>query len=109
MDTIYAPSMPWGQNIGLVARFTFTRNESGRPHRLEVIVQDTDGATTAKIEGTVGAEWMEDLPPGWPVGALVALNFGIPLPNYGLYSVEILLNDSSVKSLNLRVIPPPQA
>ena len=37
MDTVIAPTVPTGQNIGLLVRLEFTRNECGRPHRLEII------------------------------------------------------------------------
>lgn len=72
---------------------------------MEVVFQDTDGRQLAKLEGLVTPEWREDLPPGWKVGAMLGLNFNVPLPGYGLYSFEILVNDNSVKSLGLRVVP----
>ena len=107
IDTVYAPQVPSGRNVGLVARFTFTRNECGRPHRIEIIVQDTDGKQITKIGGTLEPALVKDQPIGWDTGVLFAVNFGLPLPAYGVYSIEILLNDSSVKSINLRVVQPP--
>lgn len=104
IDTIGVPEVPTGRNLGVVARFLFTKNECGRPHRIEIFVQDTDGKRVAQITGTVEPQWSEDIPPGWPTGAALALNFGIPLPTFGFYSVEFLMNDSSVKSLNFRVV-----
>ena len=106
IDTVYAPDVPWGQNLGVVARFTFTRNECGRPHRVELIAQDEDGQRLVHLTGTLEPQWDEGLPPGWSVGAMLTLNFGLPLPQFGLYAIEILLNDSSVKTLSLRVMPP---
>lgn len=105
IDTIYAQEVPTGHNLGLLARLTFTRAECGRPHRVEIIFQDQDGKRLTEIQGVVEPEWKEGLPPGWRTGALVGLNFGVPLPDYGVYAFEILVNDSSVKSLNLRVVP----
>jgi hypothetical protein len=105
IDTIYAPEVPTGQNVGLLARLTFSRQECGRAHRVEVIFQDQDGERLAEINATTEPQWVEGQPVGWPTGVLLGLNFGIPLPAYGVYAFEILLNDSLVKSIPLRVVP----
>lgn len=107
IDTVYAQQVPTGHNFGLLARVTFTRSECGRPHRVEIIFQDQDGAPLTQILGTIQPEWSEGLPPGWRTGAILGLNFGVQIPAYGVYAFEILVNDSSVKSLNLRVVTPP--
>lgn len=107
IDAIYASEVPAGQNLGLLMRITFTQGECGRPHRIEVFFRDTDGADLAKIEGEALPQWQDDLPVGWPVGSLIGLNFGVPLPSYGTYAFEILINDSHAKSLDLRVAEPP--
>jgi hypothetical protein len=107
IDTVYAPQVPTGHNLGLLLRIGFARVETERPHRIEVIFQDEDGERLAHITGVITPEWNEDLPPGWRVGSFSDLNFGVPLPRYGLYSFEILINDNQVKSIPLRVVPPP--
>jgi hypothetical protein len=109
IDTVHAAQVPTGHNIGLLSRITFTRNECGRPHRIEIIFQDADGQRLAQIDASVSPEYRENLPPGWPVGVLMGFNIGLPLPNYGVYSFEILVNDTSHKSIALRVAPPPDA
>ena len=109
IDTIYAPSVPTGQNLGLAARFTFTRNECGRPHRIEIPFQGEDGDRLALLSVVVTPEWSPDLPIHWSKGGLVALNFAVPLPRYGLYSFEILVNDQSHKTMPLRVLRPEAA
>jgi uncharacterized protein DUF6941 len=106
IDTLYAAEVPTGHNVGLLAKFTFTQGESGRPHRIELFFRTTDGAELVKIEALIAPEWDETLPPGWGVGAVMGINFGIPLPDYGLYSLEVMIDDRSVKSLQLRVVPP---
>jgi hypothetical protein len=87
-------------------RFTFTRNECDRPHRIEAVFQDIDGQRIAQIQGAVEPKWQEGLPPGWRTGAMLGMNIGIPLPAYGQYAFEILVNDNHVKTLNLRVERP---
>jgi hypothetical protein len=64
IDTVYAPQVPIGQNLGLLARFTFTRNECGRPHRIEIIFQDADGERLAQLVAPVEPEYPEGLPHG---------------------------------------------
>jgi hypothetical protein len=109
IDTVHAPQVPTGHNIGLLARFTFTRNECGRPHRIEIIFQDADGQRLAKIDASITPQYPEDIPVGWPVGVLAGFNLGLPLPGYGIYSFEILVNDTSHKSIDFRVARPPDA
>jgi hypothetical protein len=107
IDTVQAPAVPTGQNVGFLLRATFTRNECGRPHRLEVIFQDIDGQRLVHVNTVFTPEWNDDLPVGWRVGMQAGFNFGIPLPSYGVYSFEILIDDAHQKTLNLRVIPQP--
>ena len=108
IDTIGAEEVPTGVNLGLLMRLQFTRNECDRPHRLEVIVQDADGTQLVRIDTTMTPTWIEGLPAGWKTSALGGLNFGVPIPAYGEFSAEIMVNDTSVKSLPFRVIPPAQ-
>jgi uncharacterized protein DUF6941 len=105
IDTVHAPQVPTGRNLGLLARLTFTQGECGRPHRVEIYLRTTDGQELLKIEGVLEPAWDPTVPTGWPIGALLAVNFGAPFPDYGLYSIEIMIDDRSVKSLNLRVVP----
>ncbi len=107
IDSIYLSQVPGGQNVGIVCRFTFTRQECGRPHRLEVIFQDTDGARLSEISAVMTPPWIETQPAGWPTGVIMGLNLGLPLPHYGVYAFEILVNDSNKRSLNVRVEPSP--
>jgi hypothetical protein len=65
IDTIWSAEVPTGRNVGLLLRITFTRNECGRLHRIEIIFQDTDGARlilkvcvrTADHEYVITAVW----------------------------------------------------
>ena len=105
VDTVYTTEVPTGRNLGLLIRLTFTQGECGRPHRVEVFLRTTDGQELVKLEGVIEPQWDPTLPAGWPVGSLVALNFGAPLPEFGVYSIEIMVDDRSAKSLNLRLVP----
>ena len=109
IDTITAPTVPTGQNIGVHFRLGFTRQECGRPHRIEIIFQDEDGRRLLQLANVVTPEWTPTLPPHWRQGLAVGMNLGVPLPHYGLYSFELMVNDEARATLPLRVIPQEQA
>jgi len=109
IDTVTAAETPTGRNVGFLFRVAFSRSECGRPHRIEVIFQGEDGERLAHVQTVVTPEWSDDLPAHWKVKLLGALNFGVPLPRYGLYSFDVMINDSQEKAIELRVVPPPQA
>jgi Family of unknown function (DUF6941) len=104
VDTIWTAEVPTGQNVGLLISLLFTRNECGRPHRLEVIFQDEDGERLAQISGAIEPQWPEGIPPGWRSRTQAGFNIGLPLPRVGLYAFELLVNDSNVKTIPLRVL-----
>jgi hypothetical protein len=108
IDTVTAPTMPTVQFLGLLFRVGFTRGECGRPHRIEVILQGEDGERLMQATSVLEPVWNEELPPHWHVNLLGGLNFPVPLPRYGLYAFEILLNDSNAKTIPLRVVPADQ-
>jgi hypothetical protein len=65
IDTIIAGTVPTGQNIGLLFRLGFTRQECGRAHRVEILFQDEDGVRLAQISTVVTPEWTKGLPVHW--------------------------------------------
>ena len=103
IDTISAAQVPVTHNMGIVVQLEFTRNECGRPHRIEAHLQGIDGDTIAQIQGAITPEWVE-APVGWDTRAQVTMNVGILFPRYGEYAMEILVNDTSLKRINLRVV-----
>jgi hypothetical protein len=107
IDTIHRPEVPSAANLGLLARVIFTDEEMGLPYVLELNVYDEEGQQVAQLNGTITPERAEGLPESWPSGALLAINFGIPLPSYGAYTLTILLNELPLKSINFRVAPLP--
>lgn len=103
IDTVTIADVPTGANVGVLVRLTFTRNECGSPHRLEIIYQSFDGAHLARVDSVLTPEWNEPLPVQWRQGALIGLNIGLPLPAYGEYALEVMVNDNHMKTLRLRV------
>jgi Family of unknown function (DUF6941) len=107
IDTINAQEVPIILQIGLLIRVGFTRQECGRPHRFEVIFQDEDGQRLMQTSTVLEPAWDAAQPAHWRVNVLGALNFAVPLTRHGLYSFEILINDSNVKTIQVRAIEPP--
>jgi hypothetical protein len=106
IDTIHRPEVPSVANFGLLARITFTDEDVGLPHQVEVHLHDQGGEQVAQISGSQQLREVEGLPEAWPYGAILAINFGVPLPSYGTYTLTILLDGDPAKTINLRVIPP---
>jgi hypothetical protein len=103
IDTVFQDEVPAAQNLGLLMRIGFAHVECGRPHRLEITFQDEDGARLTHLQTVIQPEWSPELPPNWRQGAMAGLNLGLPLPRFGLYSFEVVINDTLVKSIPLRV------
>lgn len=107
VDTIFVPQVPSGHNLALLIRLTFTQEETGRPYEVRIVFRDADGNHLAELTARETPLWREDMPAGWPVGVLAAINLGVPLPAYGLYSFQIVLGGSVLKTIPLRVLAPP--
>ena len=69
-------------------------------------LRDQEGEQIAQVNLTAVPHRIEGLPEGWPTAALLAMNFGVPLPSFGAYTLTILLDDTPKKTLNLWVVPP---
>jgi hypothetical protein len=104
VDTVYAPAVPTAANLGILLRLTFTRNECGRPHRLEIIIQDIDGVRVAQLSGVLSPDWNDSLPLGWKVGMLAAFNLGLPIPRFGEYGISIMVNDTEARTIDFRAV-----
>jgi len=106
IDTIYRPEVPSVANLGLLARLVFTEDEAGEPHQFEARLHDQAGEQVAQFNVIAVPHLAEGLPEDWQSGALLAINFGVPLPSHGAYALTILLDGTPAKTINLRVVPP---
>ena len=106
IDTIYRPEVPSVANLGFLVRLTFTDEDIDQPHQLELRLEDQEGQQVAQATGSPSLQRVEGLPDGWPYGGIVAINFGVPLPSHGPYTLTVLLDGDPVKTINLRVAPP---
>lgn len=99
LDGIEISEMPMATTINLLVRIGFNRAECGRPHRVEVLVQDEDGARMFHLTRTLRPEWPEGYPVTWNRNEQFKLGFPLHFKRYGVYECAILLNDSLLKTI----------
>lgn len=93
--------------LTLAMRVLVHPTEMERPHELEVLLQDEDGAQVTKVNIAVGVGDQSAVPPGEEASIALPWNFpGQPvLPHAGRYSFEILIDGVHQASVPLRAIP----
>jgi hypothetical protein len=106
-DTIWTPTVPVMRPVGVGMRLTMTLAELKYEHDVELIFQDTDGRHIAQVNAKISAQPMPlNLPAGRPLAVAMALNLMLPIPNYGNYSLELLVDRGHKKSIDILVSPP---
>ena len=110
VDTVWTEVLPMVvPRMTLVMRFLATPAEAGRKHAVEIVVIDADGKKTASVGGEMAIERPPGLPMGMKHSLPLALNFfNMKFERSGAYSIEILVNGSSMKSLPLRIFEKPK-
>ncbi len=110
-DTIWAAQVPVSYpRLSFVLRLEFDAAEIGRKHRIDIQIMDEDGGNVQTVGGeiTVG-EKNAKLPKGWRQGLLTVLNFAnLRFMKLGDYSFNVVVNNSNLKSVHLRVAQPIQ-
>lgn len=103
IDSIEVGQLPVSVNFSAALVITFTRSECGRPHRLDLILQSEDGERLSEVNATTTPQWNEQWPPNWMKQSMMALNFGVRFPIAGVYTLEVLVNDSQAETLQILV------
>ena len=104
IDTIWSTGVPVVYpRLSFAMRLLITPAELGRKHNLEINIMDEDGKRMITVGGTLDAQRSPELPAGWKQGTLIVLHFGGQFPKFGNYTIEIVVNNSSIKSVPLRV------
>ncbi len=98
-DGIEVNETPISTNVTLLVRIGFDRAECGRPHRVEVLVQDEDGTRLGHFTRTLKPEWMDGYPITWKSSEQFKFTFPLSFRRLGLYDCTILLNDSHKKTI----------
>lgn len=108
-DAIFAKQVPVRhQQMTLIVRFLLSPAELDREHKLEVVVIDGDGQKVISVPGQMLVKRPPESTGGYRVPCLTTLNFfNIQLEKFGDYSLEVLLNGTSVKSVPLRIVQIP--
>ena len=103
-DTITAQQVPTGSNLGFVMRMALERVECERPHRVELVLSDTDGARVFETTTIVNYPWIATTPAGWPTHVMWGLNIGLVFPRFGPYVLDVVINDTLKKQIQLQVV-----
>lgn len=106
IDTIQAPHVPYAKLIHAAIRISFdTDDPPGSEHTFKLIFMEED-QQRASIEGTFHTpDRNPDIPVHWRIGSLFNLAMSLPLPSYGEYGIELLLDGAPAAEAPLRVIP----
>ncbi|MGH3119550.1 MAG: DUF6941 family protein [Streptosporangiaceae bacterium] len=102
-DTAHLPAVPGILTAGVGLRLLLDVAEAREPHPFTLIFQNADGARLAEIAGVVGPvpAGTPEPPPGRPYSVVLALNTRLPVPGYGDYSLDLVLDDQPVKTISL--------
>jgi hypothetical protein len=106
IDTIWGRQPPLiHPHLAFVLRLIFDVAEIGRKHKLEIQIMDEDGAITFAVGADLEIPAKSpNLPKGWRQGVATVLNFkDLKFLRFGNYSFNILVNNSSLKNIPLRV------
>lgn len=109
-DTIYVPAVPAVHPIlAVVLRLLLGPMDLDRKHKLEVILLDADGRSIASAPGELLVAKSPESPAGWKQPILLPLRFlNTPFQKTGHYLIEILIDDTRIKAIPLRVMLAPQ-
>ena len=105
-DMIWTNQVPLTYpRISFVIRLLMDASEVGRKHKIEISIMSEDGK---RVGPTVGGELevqrSPHLPKGWKQGFLAVVNIAsLKFPDFGDYSFELMVNDSCLKSVPLRL------
>jgi hypothetical protein len=106
IDTIWAKQVPSTHpHLSFVLRLKFDVAEIGRKHKLEIQIMDEDGIIVANLGGELEIPSKNpNLPKGWQQTSVAVLNFqNLKFSKFCDYSFNILVNNSCLRSVPLRV------
>ncbi len=108
VDTLIVDSVPAAWNLGLFLAVRARADEpEGATSAIEIALRNEAGERLIQIEGVASAgNRAADLPPSWQPRGVIAFNFGVVMPAYGLYAFEVWVDGELRRSLDVRVVPP---
>ena len=105
-DTIWTRSVPLRYpKISFAMRLLLSASEFDRKHKIEIKIMHEDGKVIPpSIGGDLEIRKNPNLPKGWKQGFLSVMNFvDLTFPAFGDYSFELIVNNTGVKSIPLRI------
>ncbi len=105
IDTLWAKKTPVVHPyMTLVIKFILAADEVEKSHKLEVFAMDSDGKRVFSTAGEFIPSRVQSLETWKPQGHLMAMNLiNTRFEKFGDYSIEIVVDGLSVKSLPLRI------
>lgn len=103
VDMITALSFPAAVQVVLVVKIALMEHDCGSTHRLEAIVQDTDGKRLTEVTLNVQAAWPGDPPPLDRVCVQALLPLLLPISGPGAHSIDLALDGNPLKTISLDV------
>lgn len=106
VDTMFVPGVPTVRPVGVGLRILIDVAEAQQQHHVELIYQDEDGRRLLQVSGALGpVDPDQPLPPaGRAYGVSAAFNLSLPVPRLGDYSLELLIDGESAKSITLTAV-----
>lgn len=109
-DTITPPQVPWAHAAHIAIKLSFgTEDVPGTPHTLRLILNGDDRQLAAVGASMISPPPPDGVPVHWRTKVLLNLSLMLPLPAYGDYALELVIDEEPVgESLNFRVVRPPE-
>jgi hypothetical protein len=92
-------------NMYLALRLVFHLTELDRQRQFEITIMDEDGQAVGAIQGIFEPQRQPNTPPGWPQGFhLVFPLAGLPLPRFGLYTINMQVDGNHLGDRPFRLL-----
>ena len=109
-DTITTRTVPASRSVGIGLSLKLTQTEVAENHTLRLVFHDNYGTRITEVGAELPARpKAPDVPPQHKVGIVAALNVSLPLPTYGYYCLELLVDGDRKKEITINVVPPVEA
>jgi hypothetical protein len=99
--------VPTARPVGIAIRFKFDSTEEvGIEHPLRLDFQGEDRVLLS-LRGTLPSPpHPVDTPVHWKRGTNLVFQLTVPIPSYGDYSFDLVLDEDPVGSIDIRVVQP---
>lgn len=103
-DTLHVPGLPASHQTFVTLRIFLDRLDCQSTHRVEIIVQSTDGDRIAEVLFNLEAQWPAAAPILGQVAVQAVIPLLIPLSSFGGHSVEIAMDGEHLKTIPFAVV-----